>query len=39
MAKKCIPKAVWKELTKDKNFVKIQNKRRKMLGLKPISKC
>jgi len=42
MAKKltsCIPRHVWDELTKDKEFVKIQNKRRKKLGLKPLKKC
>jgi len=35
----CIPRHVWKELIKDKKFVKIQNKRRKKLGLKPLKKC
>ena len=35
----CIPRNVWNELTKDKEFVKIQNKRRKKLGFKPLKKC
>ena len=35
----CIPKNVWKELVKDREFVKIQNERRKKLGIKPLNKC
>ena len=39
MKKVCIPKKLFEELKKDKEFVKIQNKRRKELGLKPLKKC